>query len=90
MKALHVELADGSSVEVHVLMPGEMFPRFGGNHTLVVQKTPSIIIRDQTSWGTRDTEYYVNDPDVWRYIRKLAAGEFPGSRIVDTNTQTKE
>lgn len=62
-----------ATYEIHMLNPGEVFPRFGGaGGGLVVKKTASLILRTTgTKTGTvTDTEYDIFDRDVWRWIAR--------------------
>jgi hypothetical protein len=71
-----VKCADGTSVEVHMLNPGDSIPHFGGSkHSLVAHKTASIVTRTQTSMSREDYERDVYDPDFWRWIARLINGE---------------
>jgi hypothetical protein len=58
--------------EVYLLNPGECFPRFGGSrHGLIVRKTASLIIRSNSGYDMKDTEYDLADPGAWNHLRKL-------------------
>ena len=56
-------------IRAYVLKPGQHFERFGGSrHGLVVNKTPSLIVRRSGRWGTEDSEYDVHDVGVWQKL----------------------
>lgn len=66
--------AYGSNWEVHLLNPGDFFPGFGGSRAgLKVGKTASLVIRELSPWGRKDTEYEVNSDEAWGVIQKLIA-----------------
>lgn len=75
MKVLAFDIKDSiykTKYEIHILQPGEVFPRFGGSrHGLLVKKTPSLIVRETATHGLKDTEYDVNNEGIWRWIGKL-------------------
>ena len=67
-KILEFKLGD-TTTSVHVLKPGQHFERFGGSRCgLIVNKTPSLIVRQHSQWGTDDVEYDVHNLNVWRQI----------------------
>jgi hypothetical protein len=58
---------------IYLLPPRANFPGFGGSKSgLFVGNTPSMVMRQTASWGTRDVEYDLADPDAWGYINWLA------------------
>lgn len=66
---------EGTNLRTRIyLVPAHSsFPGFGGSRSgLVTGKTPSMIMRQTQTWGTRDVEYDLADPDAWGYINWLA------------------
>jgi hypothetical protein len=67
---LVINTPDRRKISVYILNPGECFPRWGGSQqSLLVEKTPSLITREEGPGGTLDKELNVNDPEGWRVIR---------------------
>jgi hypothetical protein len=73
MKVLTVKIKDnGLTYEIHMLNPGEFFPDFGGSRSgLQVRKTASLIVRERSPWGRKDTEYDISDQSMWRWFSNL-------------------
>lgn len=66
-------------LEVHLLQPGEHFTPFGGSKSgLCVGKTPSLVTREVSPWGTRDIERDIHDPFFWNMISNLINGQSEG------------
>lgn len=61
-----------TKVSVYLLNPGECFEGFGGSkHALPVSKTASLIIRVNSPWDMKDTEYELRGGDnnvTWDWI----------------------
>lgn len=58
--------------EFHMLNVGEVFPGFGGSrHGLQAKGTASIVVREVSAMGLRDTEYAIADQSFWRWIATL-------------------
>jgi len=56
--------------EVYIVPPGKRFERFGGSRAgILVTHQPSLIIRDSSAAGNRDSEYNVHDAKAWNAIR---------------------
>lgn len=67
-----------SRIEIHMLNPREMFPRFGGSRSgLLVGKTASMITR-QIQHGWSDTERDIHDPFVWDLLARAINGQVEG------------
>jgi len=55
--------------EIYLLKPGDVFRNFGGSKAgLLVRETPSLIIREISPTGQRDSEHDFNDWGVWSQI----------------------
>lgn len=65
-----------TTVEVHMLNPGEHFERFGGSSRglTVVGKTASLITRTKSPGGTEDVERDVYDPKFWEWMSRMING----------------
>jgi hypothetical protein len=65
----------GSRLEIHLLNPGETFQRFGGSsHGLTVRgRKASTVTRwvDGGSGYTRDIEWNLSEPRVWKWVADL-------------------
>lgn len=71
VKVLAVQ-AGKTKYEVYTMNPGDTFPNFGGRTSgLVARKTGSIVIRERSSVGLRDTEYDLHDASVWHWVATL-------------------
>jgi hypothetical protein len=65
-----------TTVEVHLLNPGEVFPNFGGSrHGLLVRKTASMVVRTRSPFDCRDVEYDIHDHGVWTWIADIVNRE---------------
>ena len=62
---------------IHMLNPGEIFPRFGGSSAgLLVRKTASMIVQRRSPFDCTDTEYSIYDPKIWEWMTKgIAMGK---------------
>lgn len=75
MKVLTLKL-EGSTLEVHMLNPGQHFEGFGGSSRgLTVGKTASIVTRLHDVSGVTDTERNLDDGFLWGFIAKCISGE---------------
>jgi hypothetical protein len=67
---LTINTPDGRTISVYILNPGECFPHWGGSQqSLLVERTPSLITREEGPGGTIDQEHSVDDKERWRVIR---------------------
>jgi hypothetical protein len=72
MKMLEFSTMSDTKYEIHMMKPKEFFPGFGGSSRgLVIGKTASIIVREMSVWGCKDTEHDIDDPWLWGWIGKL-------------------
>lgn len=56
--------------EVYIVPPGKKFEGFGGSRAgLLVTHQPSLIVRDISGAGNRDSEHNVHDARTWNAIR---------------------
>lgn len=61
------------TTSIYILNPGDVFAGFGGaSQGLLVRKTASVVVRQESVAGTYDTEYTVNDAALWARIFRLA------------------
>ena len=74
---LTIKINDKATVEIYALNPKESFEGFGGSrHSLIVEKTASIITRLHQDGMEFDTERDLRDDFIWRLLEhKLKAYE---------------
>lgn len=73
MQVLNLVSQDGkTSVQIHMLQPGEFFPHFGGRKSgLYAGTTASLVTRWVAASGLKDTEYDIADPRPWKWVEEL-------------------
>lgn len=71
--------ADSTTYEIFALDVGRNYLEgFGGSrHALYPKDTASIVIRERSSLGFRDTEYDIDSPHVWNWIAELIYWKLP-------------
>lgn len=66
--------------EVYTLNVGDTLTPFGGSRSgLQARKTASIVVREISSMGLRDTEYDIHSRSVWGWIETLIRGGGQGT-----------
>ena len=58
-----------ATIEIHMLQPGEHFPKFGGSSRgLTARKTASLITRTKAFGTWSDVEYDIADKSFWMWL----------------------